>query len=242
MNTKTCTKCGIEKEVTEFHKDRCQSSGLSYICKNCKKNYHLINKELKNKKIRIYEQQNKDKIRLRKKEYYLVNKLKILKRQEKYRNENKERVKLTQKNYRINYPEKRKQTQKKWNLKNSSYYNTYSKLRRKKDINFKIRCTLSSRLTFVTKNNKTTSYITKLLDCPIDFLRTHIESQFTEGMTWENYGTGHNGKGMQEWHIDHILPCASFDLSKLEEQQICFHWSNFQPLWATRNLSKGAKT
>ena len=49
-------------------------------------------------------------------------------------------------------------------------------------------------------------------------------------MAWDNYGTGQNGKGTQEWQIDHIKPCASFDLSKESEQKKCFHYTNLQPL------------
>ena len=68
--------------------------------------------------------------------------------------------------------------------------------------------------------------------CTPEFLRKHIEQQFKLGMTWENYGA---------WHIDHIKPCASFDLTKPEERRACFHWSNLSPLWAADNIAKGAK-
>jgi len=61
------------------------------------------------------------------------------------------------------------------------------------------------------------------------------------GMTWDNHGTGKNGKGMKEWHIDHIIPCCKFNLSKDEEQRKCFHYSNLQPLWASDNMKKGGK-
>ena len=71
-----------------------------------------------------------------------------------------------------------------------------------------------------------------LVGCAWDHLRTHLESQFTLGMTWENYG---------QWHIDHIRPCASFDLSDLEQQKECFHYTNLQPLWAEENIKKGAR-
>jgi hypothetical protein len=60
-------------------------------------------------------------------------------------------------------------------------------------------------------------------------------------MTWDNYGKGINGKGMLEWHFDHIRPCASFNLKNQKEQAQCFHYLNFQPLWAKVNLVKADK-
>lgn len=64
-------------------------------------------------------------------------------------------------------------------------------------------------------------------------LRFYLENQFTDGMSWDNYG---------EWHIDHIRPIASFDLENGEEQKKAFHYTNLQPLWAGDNLRKGKKT
>ena len=51
-------------------------------------------------------------------------------------------------------------------------------------------------------------------------------------MNWNNIG---------KWHIDHIKPCKSFDLTKSDEQKKCFHYTNLQPLWALDNIKKGAK-
>jgi len=65
--------------------------------------------------------------------------------------------------------------------------------------------------------------------CSPDFIRAHIEKQFTKGMTWENYGA---------WHIDHIMPCAQFDLSNQMHADICFNWQNLRPLWADENHAK----
>lgn len=79
-----------------------------------------------------------------------------------------------------------------------------------------------------TKSKRTLA----LIGCSIETLKNHLESQFLPGMTWDNYGT---------WHVDHILPCAFFDLSNVEEQEKCFHFSNLQPLWASDNISKGSK-
>ena len=74
----------------------------------------------------------------------------------------------------------------------------------------------------------------KLLGCTVSFFMKHIESQWKEGMTWDNYG-------YRGWHIDHIIPCSAFDLTKEEEQKKCFHYTNQQPLWAEENMKKGAK-
>lgn len=71
-----------------------------------------------------------------------------------------------------------------------------------------------------------------ILGCKMDFFMQHIEQQFQDGMTWENHG---------QWHIDHILPCASFDLTNAEEQKTCFNFSNMTPLWAEDNLKKGCR-
>jgi len=75
---------------------------------------------------------------------------------------------------------------------------------------------------------------TELLGCTIEHVRDHLESQFTEGMTWDNMGRG-------GWHIDHIIPCAFFDLTKPSHQKVCFNWQNLQPLWESDNCAKGDK-
>ena len=71
-------------------------------------------------------------------------------------------------------------------------------------------------------------------------LKRHLESRFEPGMTWDNYGNP-NGDHTDCWHIDHIIPCAAFDLTDPIEQKQCMHYSNLQPLWAKDNLMKGSK-
>ena len=104
--------------------------------------------------------------------------------------------------------------------------------RLKIDMNFKIACNLRTRIREAIKENFKTGHMIELLGCSIEFLRNYLEYYFTEGMNWGNYG---------EWHIDHRISCASFDLSKEEEQRKCFHYTNLQPLWAKDNQIKGAK-
>lgn len=93
-------------------------------------------------------------------------------------------------------------------------------------------CRKRIRNALKAKNLYKTEKSFDLLGCTSEQFRKHIESRFTEGMNWDNYG---------EWHIDHIKPCASFDLSKTEERQTCFHYTNTQPLWAEDNLKKADK-
>tara|TARA_R110000824_G_C15034916_1_gene659764 strand:+ start:104 stop:865 length:762 start_codon:yes stop_codon:yes gene_type:complete len=76
-----------------------------------------------------------------------------------------------------------------------------------------------------------------LTGCSFSFLREHIESQFTNGMSWDKFLNA----GKLGIHIDHIKPISSFDLTKPSEQKKCFHFSNLQPLWAIDNIRKGAK-
>jgi hypothetical protein len=71
-----------------------------------------------------------------------------------------------------------------------------------------------------------------MVGCSVEFLRSYIENKFEQGMSWSNYG---------EWHVDHIRPCASFDLSQKDQMLECFNWRNLQPMWASENISKGSK-
>lgn len=71
-----------------------------------------------------------------------------------------------------------------------------------------------------------------LVGCTATELREHIAKQFADGMSFENYG---------KWHVDHIRPCASFDLTDPDQMKTCFNWRNLRPLWAAENIRKGAK-
>lgn len=82
----------------------------------------------------------------------------------------------------------------------------------------------------IKKSGKTIA----LLGCTFVEMKAHIESLFTEGMTWEKCFNG-------EIHLDHVRPCASFDLTDPEQQKICFGFRNVQPLWRRDNLIKSAK-
>ena len=102
--------------------------------------------------------------------------------------------------------------------------------RRDEDPKYRAMMALHCRLYMAVKEK--TGKTMELTGCSKEELITHLESKFIEGVTWENYG---------DWHIDHIRPCASFNLEDPEEQKKCFHWTNLQPLWAADNIRKGDK-
>ena len=109
------------------------------------------------------------------------------------------------------------------------------KRRRETDPNYKIKRLLRSRVKAAIKGAATKKYAStmELLGCTVEEVRRHIESLWKPGMTWGNHG-------QYGWHIDHIRPCASFDLTDPAQQRQCFHWSNLQPLWAEENLRKSS--
>lgn len=112
--------------------------------------------------------------------------------------------------------------------KNCEYY----KNKRSNDMNFKILTNLRRRLSSAIKGNNKSCRTIELIGCEIPVLIEYLESQFKDGMNWDNYG---------KWHIDHIRPCASFDLTDIEQQKICFNYKNLQPLWAEDNFKKSDK-
>ncbi len=109
-----------------------------------------------------------------------------------------------------------------------------SEIREKNKLKKKIANRLRTRLSKAMKAQLTSKKkrTLDLLGMPLDEFLIYMESKFTEGMTWDNYG---------EWHIDHIKPCSKFDLFLRSEQEECFHYSNLQPLWGWENYEKRAK-
>ena len=97
---------------------------------------------------------------------------------------------------------------------------------------FSIKKGLRSRMWQVLKLQKKSKSTMELTGCTLEELKKHLENKFEDGMNWENYGV---------WHLDHIIPCANFDLSKPEQQQICFHYTNLQPMWGEHNMKKGRR-
>ena len=142
---------------------------------------------------------------------------------------------LKQKQYYLENREKERKRQKEWKQKNSEKWLSYKKLynnkRRKEDPEYKISINLRVRLWNALKGNYKSGSAVRDLGCSISELKQHLENQFQDGMTWDNYN-------MHGWHIDHILPLSVFDLTDHEQLKKVCHYTNLQPLWAKDNLSK----
>lgn len=117
----------------------------------------------------------------------------------------------------------------------SKKYVEYEKKRKQVDPEFKLLKTLRTRIgsALKRKDSEKSDSTTKLIGCSIPFLKEHLEKQFKEGMTWENHG---------EWHIDHIKPCASFNVLDKKEQRKCFNYKNLQPLGQQKIYQKDPNT
>lgn len=200
---KTCSKCGVEKDEKEFYKRAASIDGLQYKCKCCSK---IVKKQ---RRVRDQETEN---LRRRKSTSH----------------------RDTQRDFCKRNPESIKKTLRKSYLKRkaSGKINEYVRLRRQKDLNFRLKGALRNRINSVLKGAESAKIARteELLGCPLWHLMAHFDFLFKPGMTWENHGP--------VWHIDHIKPCAKFDLTNPEQQRACFHWTNLQPLFAEENLRK----
>ena len=157
-----------------------------------------------------------------KRQYYLKNKEHILAVNKLWKKNNIEKKRAIWRTYY--YKNSKKLNQKKIEYRNKVYAN---------DPYFRLYTCIRTRINKVIKNNIKCKKTLNLLGIPnVKFLKKYLESKFKDGMTWEKRGL---------IHIDHIIPCASFDLKDPKQQAKCFHYTNLQPLWAKENLSKGAK-
>lgn len=252
MNSKICTKCLEEKAYDCFSVKKGCTNNLNPVCKLCyslesklyreqnkekiqekAKNYYLNNKKTINEKAKIYREENKEKIQKKSKKYYKNNKLVIDEKNKKYLRYNKEKRKKYEKDYIKNNQEKLKEYRKKYFQQNKDKIKEKLKNRRKIDLNFKISSNLRARIRNAIQIGNKKNTTKELLGCSIEELKIYLEKQFRDGMNWDNYGSF--------WHIDHIKPCCTFDLSLESEQKQCFNFKNLQPLLKEENLRKNGK-
>jgi len=221
MEMKTCTRCGVAFPATEeyFNKHKAGKHGLESRCKKCRREQreqYLQRPEVK-KREQERSQRRWENIENKKKQ-------KEYDRQRWQDPEHKEAQR--QARQKLLQDDEVKENRQK-------YRREYVRAKRLNDPSFKIRLYMSSRINMSLKCKVKKSAATmELVGCSKEEFKKHIEKQFDTGMSWNNHGM---------WHIDHIVPCASFDLTDPEQQRLCFHYTNLQPLWAKDNLSKGGK-
>jgi hypothetical protein len=147
----------------------------------------------------------------------------------KWQENNKEKLQQIHRNYRKNNRELYRNCQKEYYAKNKDaiYEREYKNNPQRRM--YKI---LLSRMNAAIKGGKRL-HTWEMLGCDYEFLKKYIEDKWQPGMSWENHGFGND-----KWHIDHIKPCAAFDLTNEADQRLCFHHTNLQPLWQTDNLTK----
>lgn len=205
-----------------------------------KEKYYQNNKERINEYGKEYRKKNREKYLEGHRIYRKNNKKSISEIKKKWYQRNKERVLKRIKDNRKKNPKKKKESDKKWYEKNKNTPEFRLKRskrkneRKKTDLNFRLKENLRTRLYNALKGISKSVETMELMGCTIEKFKQHLESQFTVGMTWKNYG-------IKGWHMDHIVPCAEFDLTQPEQQRECFNYKNLQPLWWYDNLSKYSK-
>jgi hypothetical protein len=221
---KTCIACKKQKSVTEFNRLAVANDGLCNYCRDCFK-------ERRKPKVRDVEDtivQAKSKTCLKCfieksiNEFHSTNKSKdghfhTCKTCWKPKEWNKEKQKASEKKYVTKNPEKIKEK----NRLQSQKINR----RLRNSLNKRI---MSALLLFSKRKEKNTMAYT---GCDMEFLKKWFEFLFTDDMSWNNYGS---------WHIDHVIPCASFDLINEEAIQKCFNWKNLRPCWSKENMEKSS--
>lgn len=246
---KTCILCKINKSFDDFYKQKAAKDGYNPYCKSCA--------ALKTQEYIDRNRYKKDKVNLENKVCYkcgekqdILSFTKDKTKHDGFSTTCKKCNRVVSKKFRESNPnysseynveyynknrEKIKYSTKIYASRNKEKVNTRHRNKLKNDFNYRLLCRLRARIRdcMIRTNNRKNSKTTELLGCSIKELKQHLESQFTEGMTWSNYGK-------DGWEIDHIRPCASFDFSKEKEQKECFHHTNLQPLWKLDNVVKGS--
>lgn len=207
--------------------------------------YRSHNKEKELERHRIYNEKNRELIAQRNKEQRLAKLDEIKAKKKDYYQKNKEHIKAKTKEWKQVNREYDLERKKAWYAENRDKLHEYDRSRRPTkrirerergatDPQYILRKRLHSRIVTALRSKGTRKMFktSDLMGCTLVELRAHIEKQFKPGMTWANKG---------EWEVDHIRPCAAFDLRDVEQQKICFHFSNLRPLWKAENRAKSAR-
>ena len=239
--TKVCNKCRTIKQLTEFYKDKAKHDGYHSQCKICtnirRREYYNENKNdiLKNRqeyyktnKIQIleYKKENKDEIANRRKEYYEQNKHKISEYNKEYYELNKDRIDKYNREYSKEYYKQHKD-------KCNKYQRNYETNQRQINPIFRLIKNNRRRISHALQSNNKADHSINLLGCTKEFFYNFIKFQLPYEMDDNEF--------KENYHIDHVVALANFDLSIPENQFIAFSWQNCAPLLKQKNFSKGAR-
>ncbi|MDE2425721.1 MAG: hypothetical protein KGO96_07425 [Elusimicrobia bacterium] len=231
---KVCIRCKILKDSNNF------TSLREKRCKECmrlyNKEYRLKNFETIANQTKEYRNKNRDKLKIYHKEYRAENLDKIKERNfknKKINNENRRiRVQNNPEKYRIKRQIYRENNRDKINKRMKKYReNKYNKINRdrwQKDVSFKLSHILKHRLFLALKGDFRSGSAIRNLGCSIEDFKKYMESKFYpnpktgEIMSWDNWS-------VHGWHIDHIIPISSFDLTDREQLLKACHYTNLQP-------------
>lgn len=209
---KKCKQCGIEKDESDFY-GRSNSKTTSRECKECHKDNMRIRRESMREELAT--------------------------KQKEYRKRKPEICKIAADNWKEKNKEKLLQYHRDYYKKTITHQrklrNARQRERIKSDPSFKLRYSITRRMLLALKTKGLSKNCSSAvyLGCSIPELKSWLEAKFTSKMNWENHG--------KYWHIDHIIPCAAFDLSDHNQALACFHYRNLQPLPAKENISKADK-
>lgn len=247
METRTkkkCTKCNKVKKISEYayraprgiYESACKVCSYAKVAEWRKKNPEKVLAAVYSYEARHKEKQNAYRL--------------------KYYHDNIDKIKQQKKALAPKYKEKRKAYYKSKMQTDESYRLARNKKgcerakrpdiieqakirhkeRQKTDLQYVMKRRLRLRIRSAVKRKGGVKLVKteQLLGCTVDYFKVYIEDLFTEGMTWDVFMTG-------AIHLDHIIPCDRFDLTKEEDQRKCFHYTNIQPLWEVDNLRKHKK-
>lgn len=190
-----------------------------------KRDYYAKNREREKLRARNYRASNIEIVRVRNREclnrLYRENRDLILARNARYRSAWTEDQKARE----------RERKRKRYAQDPVAYKNRIKKWRESKGPIYRVILSARTRIRQALMEGKTEKTL-KYIGCSVNELRAHLEGQFKDGMSWDNYG-------VHGWHVDHIKPICS--ASTNEELITLLHWSNLQPLWSAENWSKGGR-
>jgi len=218
---KTCTRCKAEKDLTMFGKCKVNPDGLLRWCASCTSVYQ-----------REYQSKNAGKISCVKSEYYKNNKERLSRNHSNYVDKNRLIICEYKKAHRLSNPDIYRKSSKAYAQNHPDRINASRAKYLNSNPSQKVASLLRSRIGKALSGGMKYESTENLTGCSFTDLKKHIEDKFLPGMSWEN---------RSRWHIDHIRPCASFNLSFEDQQRECFNYTNLQPLWALDNIKKGHK-